>query len=492
MNPHKNAFIRKTTPLRRHLTGLLGLISTVAFADPPNILLFVADDMGMGDIGAYDATSSIPTPQMDALAAGGRLMHNAHSPAAVCTPSRFGILTGTYPFRANLTDGVLRSAYDPPLLSPDRETMPVMLRRVGYRTAAFGKWHLGMKWTGKDGKSVAKPGVDTSQFSTRDIDFSQPIIEGPLDYGFDYFFGIGSSINHGPYTFVENRMVTETPTELREEIKINGKPYREGWVAPSWTDDGQGEVISGQALAFMEKELADPGTPFFIYYAAVAPHWPWVPAKTLHGESLEGTGGDDDKAPWRNDMVVQNDRILSAFVELLKDPNGDGDPGDSQLENTLIIVTSDNGADVGTYEPLRGKKGQIYEGGHRVPCIVHWPAQIEAGSASDELVGLIDLYRSFGTLTGLEPDAEAAGDSIDMLPLFLGTGSQKRAPMLTQDWGKTTTFAVHDGPWKLITREGEAVELYDLGEDLKETRNVLKMHPERVEEMLQIWEQAQK
>ncbi|MEM9015942.1 MAG: sulfatase-like hydrolase/transferase, partial [Verrucomicrobiota bacterium] len=318
----KCSTIGRKTLVRLRLTCLFCLICTPAFADNPNILLFVADDMGMGDIRAYDSTSTIPTPHMDRLAAEGRLLHNAHAPAAVCTPSRFGILTGTYPFRAELSDGVLRSAYDAPLLSPDRETMPEMLRKAGYRTAAFGKWHLGMKWTGRDGKSVAKPQVDASKFSTRDVDFSKPIIEGPLDYGFDFFFGLGSSINHGPYTFIENRRVTEEPTELRKEIKINGKPYREGWVAPSWKDDGQGEVISGKALDFMEEQLAESDTPFFIYYAAVAPHWPWVPAETLHGKPLAGSGGNDDKTPWRNDMVVQNDRILGAFVALLEDPNG--------------------------------------------------------------------------------------------------------------------------------------------------------------------------
>ncbi len=444
----------------------------------PNIIVFLADDMGMGDIHAYDESSTIPTPNFDRLAAEGRLFHNAHSPAAVCTPTRYGLLTGKYPVRSRLKDTVLRSAYDAPLLDPGEETIAGLLRRAGYSTAAFGKWHLGMKWNNRDGNGIAQPGVETSEFTTADVSFNRPIIEGPLDCGFDYFFGIGSSINHGPYTFIENRWGTELPTEIRPETEINGRPFREGWIAPGWKDDGQGAAISRKALDFMKQHLAsDHGNPFFVYYAAVANHFPHVPPDSLYGKAVKGTGGNDDEAPDRNDMVAQNDLILGEMLALLEDPDGDGDTSDSVAANTLVIVTSDNGADVGLFEPIREKKGSIHEGGHRVPFIVRWPRTIPEGTESSALIGLNDLYATFASLTGVGEKNDTERDSESLAALFSAEEDApgRQTPLLIQDkGGKDVTYAITDGAWKLILSQEVPLELYHLEEDLKEETNLVK------------------
>ena len=452
-------------------------------AERPNIILFLADDMGLGDVGVYDPQSTIPTPTMDRIAAEGLRLTDAHSPASVCTPTRYAVLTGRYPFRAGMRDTVLRSAYDPPLLD-DRETVADMLRRAGYRTAAFGKWHLGMSWTSPDG-DIARPAVETSQFSTRDIDFDRPILDGPLQHGFGRFFGLGSSINHGPYSFVDNDRIEEKPTRIREEIRVNGAVFRQGWIAPGWDDTAQGVRVSKQALEFVG-QAATAGEPFFVYYAASANHFPHSPPQTLGGRPIRGQGGQDDDKPPRNDMVVENDVILRLLLERLDDPNLDGDRSDSIASETLVIVTSDNGADAGFYSPIRDKKASIYEGGHRIPFLVRWPGRIAAGGVSDATISLVDLYATFATLADVEPESDSAVDSRDILPVLLGEASAdwSRGATLQQQNGLDKTFAVRDGPWKLIIEGGLPRELFRLDKDLKEEVDRLDAEPERAGRLL--------
>ena len=244
------------------------MISAQTSADDlrPNIIFFMADDMGLGDVHAYDNTSTIPTPNMDYLAHEGIRFTDAHSPTSVCSPSRYSILTGRHPFRSILKGRVLRSAYERPLLDTTHETTPELMKRAGYHTAAFGKWHLGMTFTNKDGDGPALSGVSTSIFTTRDVDFSRTILDGPVNHGFDYFFGIASATNHGPYTFIENDRVTEVPTHIRKQTMVSGKrPLREGWIAPGWADDQLGATVLNNALAHLQSHIKEkPNTPFFV------------------------------------------------------------------------------------------------------------------------------------------------------------------------------------------------------------------------------------
>lgn len=468
------------------LPALIAAAVSVPASGGPNIILFLADDMGLGDVGIYDPQSTIPTPTMDQMAAEGLRLTDAHSPASVCTPTRYAILTGRYPFRAGMDDTVLRSAYDPPLLD-HRQTVAGMLRRAGYSTAAFGKWHLGLGWSSPDG-DVARPGVGTSQFSTRDVDFDRPIHDGPLQHGFDRFFGLGSSINHGPYSFIDDNHIAEKPSRIREETRVNGAVFRQGWIAPGWDDTAQGARVSEQALEFISRSVAS-SEPFFVCYAASANHFPHSPPSTLAGQPIRGRGGPDDDNPPRNDMVVENDVILRLLLERLDDPDLDGDPSDSIASETLVIVTSDNGADVGFYSPIRDKKGSIYEGGHRVPFLARWPGHIEPGRVSNAALSLVDLYATFAALAGEEPATDTAIDSHNLLPVLLGQTSPgwSRGSMLQQQNGLDKTFAVRDGPWKLIVEEGRPRELYRLDNDLKEEVDLLDAKPNHAVRLLEIY-----
>lgn len=480
----KNIFL-KTLPL--NLT-LLGASTTAYTSEKPNIIFFLADDMGLGDIKIYDKTSTIPTPNMDRLATQGIRFMDAHSPASICTPSRYSILTGRYAFRRNT--GLVHSAYDPPLLDNKHETVASMLKRVGYTTAAFGKWHLGMNFSNKKSTGPARPGAGCSHFSTKDVDFTKPISDGPLNHGFDYFFGLGSAINHGPYTFIENDHVVKVPTKFRRQkgYRKAGGPFREGWIADGWDDTQQGNVICNKALSFIRKHVEkSPDQPFFIYYASTANHFPWVPPDSFNGKKIKGAGGNDDKQPCRCDMIVENDIQLGEFMALLDDPNQDGDTSDSIADNTLVIVTSDNGADRGYYALIRDKKGSIYEGGHRVPLIVRWSGKIKKNQVSWKMVNLIDLYSTLADLTGCKPAPGAAPDSADILPALLGnaTESWKRGIVIQNERGTSySNTAIRDGEWKLIIKKHKPVELYNLKDDLKESENLISSNPEIVKKLM--------
>ena len=436
----------------------------------PNIVFLLTDDLGLGDVRAYNPASHIPTPNIDRLARAGIRFRDAHAPSALCTPSRYSVLTGRYPFRSRLESGVLYSAYDEPVLDADVVTLPELLRRNGYATAAVGKWHLGNRFANRAGDGFARAGVGGSRFTTRDVDFSKPIIDGPLNHGFDYFFGLASALNHDPYTFVENDHVTVLPDRWRPEQEVNGQPLREGWVAPGWDDAAVGERLLDGALRFITRHVRTrPDQPFFLYYAEVAPHFPHIPPVAIHGHPVKGQGGHDNDDPARCDMIVQIDVILGEILKCLH--------GERIAQDTLVILTSDNGAEESLYERLRAGKGSVYEGGQRVPFIASWPGQIPAGVASDEVIGLNDMYATFAAAAGATVPAGAAVDSENVLRALRGRASSAfaRGPLILQG-ASTDTLAVRAGRWKLIVKNDEPVELYDLHVDLKESTNVLKQH----------------
>lgn len=452
----------------------------MTIAGRPNIIYLMADDLGLGDVQAYDSTSTIPTPNMNRLAREGILFTDAHSPAAVCSPTRYSVLSGRYPLRSRDYESVLRSAYDEPLLRHDQESLASMMKRAGYATAAFGKWHIGMNWVNKAGDGIARSTGEPSIFTTEDVDFSQPLSDGPTHHGFDYFFGIGGSINHGPYSFIENDRITVQPTFIRDETKPSTLGfYRQDWIAPGWSDADQGKVCAEKAVDFIRNHVKNsPDQPFFIYHAEVAPHWPHVPPKEILGQAVEGQGGWDDDIPERCDMIVQVDAVLGAIDQILDELN--------LRDNTLLILTSDNGADTGLFEAIRGKKSQMYEGGHRIPFIARWPGKVHAGTTSDELLGLNDMAATFAALTDTELDPTGPIDSCNMLPALLGESSSdelgiRQEPLIICQGGGGSGVhqrCIRYGHWKYISRDNGEDELFNLRDDLKETRNLLEQFPE--------------
>lgn len=457
----------------------------------PNIIWIMADDMGYGDLGCYGATK-IPTPNMDRVAAEGIRFTDAHSSSAVCTPSRYSVLTGRYCWRTRLKGGV-DGGFSLPLIDPARLTVASLLKHHGYATAAVGKWHVGLEWQPKRGEQI-----DRNRWADEGhVDYSRPIIGGPTAVGFDYFFGIAGSLDMPPYCFIENDRTVGIPTEEKEPYNAQQK---KGYMTPGWRDDQVDVEHAKRAIAWMERHVADRADdPFFLYLTPAAPHRPCMPPDFAEGKSQAGPRGD---MVWMVDWVVG--RILEALDRL------------GCRDDTLLVVTSDNGAhladvDGETYGhkscgELRGFKGCIWEGGHRVPLIARWPGRIEAGSTSDQTVGLMDLTATCAALVGAELPTNAAEDSYSILPALLGETVEVPARDSTVHHSVGGMFAIREGSWKLIDGRGSGRgsaygsdadqeddhpgQLYDMQDDWQETRNLWSEHPDRVEQLTDRLRQA--
>ena len=369
-------------------------------APPPNIVVILADDMGYGDPGAWNPDSKVPTPHIDRLAAEGMRFTDAHSPSAVCTPTRYGLLTGRYAWRTRLTQGVL-VGYSPNLIDTTRLTLPGMLRQAGYATAGIGKWHLGLG-------------------DAERTDYAQPLRPGPVSLGFDYYFGIPSSLDFEPYVWFENDRVEQLPTDSIEASRPCCKEdfYRGGGIAP---DFRHVDVLPRTVEKSVEYVMQAGDKPFFLYVPFSAPHTPWLPTEPFQGSSGAGTYGD---------FAVQVDAGVGDILNALDEAG--------VAENTLVVFTSDNGAHWLPYEiemfdhranlDWRGMKADIYEGGHRVPFVARWPGRIEAGSVSHELISLVDLMATFASVTGQMLPDDAGEDSYDLTPVLLGESRGRTHP----------------------------------------------------------------
>ncbi len=458
----------------RFFTLLLFFIASVslaiaAVAAPPNIVLILADDMGVGDPGCYNRDSKIPTPNIDRLAREGVRMTDMHSPSAVCTPTRYGLLTGRYCWRTRLKESVL-FGYGTALIEPDRATLASLLQGHGYRTAVFGKWHLGLG----DGEKT---------------DYSKPLSPGPLSVGFDRFYGIPASLDMAPYVYVENTRVVEAATEEIESanyIRFGGKGYIVGGkIAPSFRHIDVLPVTTDKTVEFIDQQSAE--KPFFVYVPFSAPHTPWVPTKQYSGKSRAGSYGD---------FTVMVDDCVGRILGAL-DRNGFTD-------NTLVMFTSDNGShwlaqDIKQYEhrgnlDYRGQKADIHEGGHRVPFLVRWPGQIKPGTVRSGLGCLTDVFATVASVIGKPLAWDAGEDSFSLLPLWQQGKAVRNAIVHHSGRGM---FSIRRGDWKLILglgtggftepwgkiepKEGEpAGQLYHLGNDLAEQHNVYLQHPKVV------------
>ncbi|MDH7568489.1 MAG: arylsulfatase, partial [Armatimonadota bacterium] len=341
----------------------------------PNILYILADDQGYGDVGCNNPNCKAPTPHLDSLAREGMRFTDSHTSSAVCTPTRYSILTGRYNWRSRLKSGVL-TGESPLLVERDRPTVASLLRGQGYWTACIGKWHLGLGWQVREGEPFTLNQFDWKGESLRRIDYSKPVTEGPNEVGFDYSFIIPSSLDIPPYVYLENGRCTGIPSE--ETMIGVDTPYlmRRGMAVPGMRAE---EVLPTFTRVVCEKleehARTRAGQPFFLYFPLSAPHTPIVPAREFRGRTPIGLYGD---------FLSQIDAVVGEVLACLRRQKLE--------ENTLVIFTADNGcapqAGVAELEAkghrpsyvYRGYKADIYEGGHRVPFIARWPARVRAGS----------------------------------------------------------------------------------------------------------------
>lgn len=492
---------------RTVLSGWAGLgavfaaLATVSAADRPNIVFILADDLGYGDVRCLNPESRIPTPNLDRLAAEGMRFTDAHSSSSVCTPTRYSILTGRYNWRSRLQRGVL-GGLSPRLIEPGRLTVAELLRRNGYATAAIGKWHLGMDWAVLPGKTISELSIETSE-QVRNVDYAQPIGNGPNTVGFDYYFGISASLDMVPYAYIENDRLTMTPAADKSFplfYGVQGRQTRRGPADPAFEASEVLPTLVQRAVDYIARqaEAARGEKPFFLYVPLSAPHTPILPTGPWLGKSSLGPYGD---------FVMQTDQGIGAILEAL-DRHG-------LARETLVIATSDNGCSpeanlpqlqaAGHYPShrFRGAKADLFEGGHRVPFVVRWPGRIAPGTTSGQLICLMDFMATCAEMLGATLPAQAAEDSISFLPALLGRpGPAARTNLIHHSINGS--FAIREGPWKLLLcpdsggwsepRPGSpeakalpSLQLYHLEKDLGETENLQATHPEVVGRLSALW-----
>ncbi|MCX6924957.1 MAG: sulfatase-like hydrolase/transferase [Verrucomicrobia bacterium] len=472
----------------------------------PNIVLILADDLGYGDVKCNNPAGKIPTPNIDRLASEGMRFTDAHAPSAVCTPTRYSILTGRYCWRTRLKAGVLWQ-WEAPLIPADRLTLPGLLRANGYHTAALGKWHLGLNWPYTSEQAAAKLAVLANQDKAEpgDIDWSKPITGGPIERGFDYYFGVNAP-NFSPYLFIENdRIVGQPPTEvwpgLGSRLSQHAGPAQQGFdrkqTAPTLARKAV-ELITGAA-----KPSAHP---LFLYFALTGPHSPIIPNDAFKGKSGIGDYGD---------FVMEMDWTVGEVTKALE--------RSGLTTNTLVIFTSDNGPEHWNYEEardfkhyamgnLRGVKRDTWEGGHRVPFIVRWPARVKAGVTNSEVICHADLMATCAEMLGARLPDNAGEDSVSFLPALLGAARDKPLREATVHHGGNGKLAIRKNNWVFIDwKTGDANkepawfkqergyqphafpgELYDLSQDLAERRNLYGERPEVVRELMELLEKYQR
>lgn len=462
------------------MVACLVRVSVAAAAVRPNVVYILADDLGYGDVSCFDANSKIRTPNIDALAKEGMRFTDAHSGSAVCTPTRYGIMTGRYAWRTRLKKGVL-NGFSEPLIEPGRETVAQFMAGQGYATACAGKWHLGLGWE----RVAGAEGV----LNGKTVDFSKAVTSGPHTLGFGYSFILPASLDMPPYVYVENGKATELPTR---RVADSPRPamYRAG-VAGTTFDFGTTLLeITRHAVAWVDGRAKD-GKPFFLYVPLTAPHTPHVPRAEFQGKSGAGNYGD---------FVMETDWSVGEIVGALA--------RNRLAENTLVIVTSDNGAHS---EPLhleqqyghransifRGQKSDAWDGGHHIPFVARWPGHVKAGTTCERTVSLVDLYATCAEILGAKVSKDAAEDSFSMLPLLEGKADAPVRPAVVMH-SIDGYFAVKEGPWKLVLCKGSggwtlpenrgaagarAVQLYNTKEDPSEKVDLAEKRPEVVKKL---------
>lgn len=504
----------RPTTLLTVILGLAGISCADPAAEHPNIVLMMADDMGMGDTSAYqDFTGNadevqLHTPHMERLANMGVRFTDAHTPSSRCSPTRYSLLTGRYAWRNRLKHWVLYGAQGDPMIEPDRPTIASMLRDHGYVTAMYGKWHVGLRYRRVDGSPAA---------GWEDADLTKPLHTSPLDHGFDH--ARFTSRSHG----------TSGPN-APEESSGRGPGHVHGRTVVAATGDGKRLAIDGSdayvlhrlgsrhsdnAMQFLSSHVQEATTrsrPFLLYYPANANHGPYTPDETIGGVAVAGAARTKSGQPMdaRHDYIFENDVALGRILDWLEQTADPRRPGSRLIETTLVIFTSDNGAEKDSNiatGPFRSNKGSAYEGGHRVPFIVSWPEggvgdgdSTDPGESNPTPISLTDMYATFAEIIGAElPDVRAGEkggeDSFSVLSAFRGSTLEERPPLIFNDHKEAqpdpaaaairidsprVDGAVVPGQWKLffdasLLRAGEAnaYELFNLAEDPREQSNLI-------------------
>jgi len=482
-------------PTARHLLWL-SLLSTGSCQAPaeaptlPNIIVVMADDLGYGDVSLFYESNPIATPHIDRIGQEGLSFTDAHTPASVCTPTRYGLLTGRYNWRSRLKSGVL-TGKSPALIPSDRTTLASMLRNQGYHTGFIGKWHLGWDWATTIEQDTTGEGWDARDFAH--IDFAQAIQNGPETLGFDYSYGHAGSLDMAPYVYVENGQ----PTALPDRATVNTGKYswwREGPTASDFIHEDVTPNFFRRAISYVD-EQAQKESPFFLYLALPSPHTPILPREEWQGRSGLNPYGD---------FLMMIDDYMGQLLHSLEQ-NG-------IEENTLLIFTSDNGCspaakidelEAAGHRPngnWRGHKADIFEGGHRVPFLLRWPQKVEADRQSEQTICLTDLMATFAHITGYSLADNEGEDSYNLLPVLEG---QDRAPIreATVHHSINGSFAIRQGDWKLLLcpdsggwsfprPDNQAardslppLQLYQLRNDPAETHNLAAEEPAIVDSL---------
>ena len=447
----------------------------------PNVVLILADDMGRASVAAYHAKSGLPTPHLDRLAAEGMSFADAHSGSAVCSPTRYGLLTGRYAWRTRLKAGIV-GKWQPPLIADERLTLGELMRASGRRTACIGKWHLGWLWPDAEGRPTTDPAA---------IDWARPIRGGPLAHGFERYFG-DDVPNWPPYVWIEDRSAQGVPSGTMKADPANG--VSAGPAMPGWSLEAVLPTLTERCAAWIG-ERARSEEPFFLFFSMTSPHTPISPAERFQGKSGVSRYAD---------FLMETDWAVGRVLAAL-DEHG-------LAEDTLVIFTADNGTSPKCrFEELagsgvdlrahwRGHKADVWEGGHRVPFIARWPGVVEPGSACGEPICLTDVMATLAEAVGRELPADAAEDSSSLLGLLRGGKPRWADERAIVHHSSNGQFAIRSGRWKLAFCPGSGGwseprgararelglpewQLYDMEADAGEQRNRIEEHPELAQEL---------
>ncbi|MCP5556755.1 MAG: sulfatase-like hydrolase/transferase [Verrucomicrobiaceae bacterium] len=429
---------------------------------PPNIVIILADDLGYGDVRCYNDQSKVSTPNIDRLASEGMRFIDAHSAATVCTPSRYSLMTGQMAFRVPNGGTVFTGAGGPSLIAPGRLTLPAMLKAQGYATAAVGKWHVGLTFRDQAGEAIHKGGLE----DTKRIDFSRRIEGGPLDHGFDRFFGTACCPGTDwLYAFIDGDHIPVPPAGPIDKSLLPKHPYandcRGGIIAPDFPIEEVDLVFLNKSREFMEQhQRTSPDKPFFLYHATHAVHLPSFAAPEFKNKTQSGPHGD---------FIHELDHIVGELVSIVEKLG--------IADNTIILFSSDNGPETTSVvhmradhghdgaRPWRGVKRDSWEGGHRVPLIVRWPGKVKPGTTSSQLTSLTDVMATVAAIIGAELPHDAAEDSFDMLPAWIGEDKAPIRPyLLEQAFAGQRTLSIRRGHWKYLDHTGSGGNNYAKGE----------------------------
>ncbi len=492
--------------------SLNSLSNAAAAAQPlPNIVVLLADDLGYGDVSCYNDRSAISTPNIDRLAREGMRFTDAHSPATVCTPSRYSLLTGQMAFRVPRGGTVFTGTGGPSLITADRLTLPELLKTRGYATWCVGKWHVGLTFLDQAGKPIEGGNLE----AVKRIDYTRSISGGPLEHGFDSFFGTACCpTTDWLYAYIDGNRIPTPPQSIVDKSKLPKHVYtsdcRPGMIAPDFDLEDVDRVFLRKSRELLTSHVRDHADqPFFLYHAFQAVHLPSLAAKEYQGKTQAGPHGD---------FIHAFDSMVGELLKTLSDLKVD--------DNTLIIMTSDNGPETLSVvnmradyhhdgaRPWRGMKRDNWEGGHRVPFVVRWPNRVKPNSTSEELTCHTDVMATIADIVDFELPHDCAEDSFSMLPVLMGKKTRPIRPyLLHQGFSGSRFLAIRKENWKYLDHSGSGGnnyqqdpklqpykiddsapdapgQLYNLSVDPGETRNLYNEHPDIARELKTLLEQS--